>query len=1235
MSFGDGFRPRPTRVLGLLALALAIAGGVVWLGLAHSGSSERVGRLVHACPNGQVREADAGEDNGDKAGESGDKDRKSKTGDRDADADGKADPDAKNANGAIAKGCEARFHPESYGDLSRANSSLVSQGTDPFKTVRAGAYQHALTQRAALSNAAPDVAGTDGSWTPYGTGADAADNTDFDQSNGSTEEGLGAVSGRISDYAYDASTGSLYAAASNGGIWKTTDMGQHWTSVGDNLPTQVVSAVAFSPAQGGTLLVLTGDDAFGFDSIAGLGVYRSTDGGATWQKGTGVPDGANGFRIAVDPSDTSVAYAATGAGLYRTTDDGVSWTNVNLPTGDGVAGGQPDCTGNSSVADGCFLANQVTDVVVQGNPKSGITGTPGAVLAAVGWRAGTAQDADGTVQSPNNGIYVSDTGAPGTFTKTAPNVGGSDHGFSTQAETGRVALGIADGPDQDHKIVYALVEDAVKFNGGISGIDVEGPTAVPSPTVLKGVYVSTDFGHTWTEMEDSTTMSNDVTSGSALVGGVCTSQSYCPGVQAWYNEWVKPDPTTQDSSGVPTRVGLGLEEVWEGAGAPPTVPDTTQFHVIGRYFGGTTCAFLSTGLPDCPTNNPPQPSTTTHPDQHGSIFIPDGHGGVTLVVGNDGGAYSQHVASGDDFDNTHWGRGINTDLHTLQPYDAEMAKDGTVYAGLQDNGELKIQPDQQQFEIFGGDGFFTAVDPDNSNIAYEEYTSGAISVTKDGGKNWQSMDPQLTSPQFSNPFMMDPTDANHLITAGRDVEETTAGPDTVQCVDPSCSVINTQWTKVYDLGTQKHPGDASASSSDDDPDNQMSAIDLNGDNAYIGYCGFCDVITQGTPFANGIATNVGGAQPGKRLTGNGWHIAAAHGLPSRYISSVRMDSSDPRTVYVTVGGYGRKWAPPGAVKDDTSKVGTGHVFKSTDAGENFTDITGDLPDVPANWVIIRGGQLIVGTDIGVFASSDLSGTSWAVLGNGLPNVPITHLELKPGDPNTLVAATYGRGVYLYHFNTPPTAPTQPGAPVACRAGAGFAHFAAAAAKRGLRIRAVSRRHGSVVVNVYRYSVGNRVTGRKRLATFRNPKGAIALKPRGLKNGWYAVQATSHLAGTPAVVRSDTFHRINGRFKRRADFYGGAGCGDLRSFHLSSPVFGGGHNRSLAASYRVGRAGNVSVVLFRGRKVIKRFRTVHAKAGKTYHLRIASRHLKLGVYTVRVKLARTGGAVSRSLVSRRL
>jgi hypothetical protein len=61
------------------------------------------------------------------------------------------------------------------------------------------------------------------------------------------------------------------------------------------------------------------------------------------------------------------------------------------------------------------------------------------------------------------------------------------------------------------------------------------------------------------------------------------------------------------------------------------------------------------------------------------------------------------------------------------------------------------------------------------------------------------------------------------------------------------------------------------------------------------------------------------------------------------------------------------------------------------------------------------GRLVVGTEVGVFIST---GGSWKRLGKGLPNVWVRGLEFKPDDPNTLIAATYGRGVYVYGFAKP-------------------------------------------------------------------------------------------------------------------------------------------------------------------------------------------------------------------------
>jgi hypothetical protein len=64
---------------------------------------------------------------------------------------------------------------------------------------------------------------------------------------------------------------------------------------------------------------------------------------------------------------------------------------------------------------------------------------------------------------------------------------------------------------------------------------------------------------------------------------------------------------------------------------------------------------------------------------------------------------------------------------------------------------------------------------------------------------------------------------------------------------------------------------------------------------------------------------------------------------------------------------------------------------------------------------VRNGQLIVATAIGVYASRGKNGGKYAPLGDELPSVAVYQISLKPGDPDTLVAATYGRGVWTYKF----------------------------------------------------------------------------------------------------------------------------------------------------------------------------------------------------------------------------
>lgn len=918
--------------------------------------------------------------------------------------------------------CVVAKRPESLQELNALFNTRAMSRLAPLGAYRQGAAYAAAQQAARMGSLA-------GKARLHGRGPLIVDDPAYPEVNGL---GLTHDMGRIDSYAWDPAHDRLFAAVGNGGIWRSDDLAGHWRDATGNLPTTVTGAVGWSSYAGGTLVALTGEPTFGSSAYTGLGAYWSKDLGRHWTRSRGVPSGALGFAVAVDPKNQRNIYLATQLGLFGSTDGGRSYRNLALPTG--RCAGVTD-TGRKPA---CALANVVTDVVVVAPGGVKTETKAGTVVATVGWRGGQRQNADGTVQSPRNGVYRSASGKPGSFRKLEAS------GFAPQDAIGRVELGNAVGPEQDHDILYAVVQDAnLLNNGGVTGIDTPdelGPPPVGS-TVLNGIYVSTDFGATWTELVSGTQLTADPTTGSALIG-TGTATGYQPGVQGWYNQWIQPDPTRADANGAPTRLAFGLEEIWTNdlpqAGIPLDGSVPVHFGVVGKYFGGDSCLLLSAGLPACPTDrDPTDDGSTTHPDQQDGIWLPDSSvaGGVQLVVGNDGGSYRYRFEDDPDgeLDNGHWGPGDQTGFSTLMPYYAAMANDGTVWAGLQDNGNLKIDgATRKRYETYGGDGFFAAVDPFDSETAYEEYTNGAMSVTTDGGTTWADMDPGLTASKFANPFSMDPTNAEHLVTAGREVVETLQGPGTQAGMTEATSAdasTNT-WIKVFDLGTRSKPGDAGATSSATDPDNSMSAVATRRNASYVAYCGFCDTLNKtadsSAVFRNGLATNVGGAKPAKAGTSDGWHVVRPKGLPNRYITSIAIDPKNDETVFVTLGGYTRRWVPPGAVGDTNPRIGKGHLFVSRDAGRHFTDITGNLPDAPASWVALRKGQLLVGTDVGAFGSG-MHGTTqrsprFARLG-GLPAAPVASVALKPDNPNVAVLALFGRDVWTYTFKHKVTVPT--------------------------------------------------------------------------------------------------------------------------------------------------------------------------------------------------------------------
>src|SRR5262245_7122840 len=146
------------------------------------------------------------------------------------------------------------------------------------------------------------------------------------------------MSGRIDDIAVLARDPRVfYVAAATGGLWKTTNGGVTFSPVFDQAGGMVsIGAVAIGADDPNLVWVGTGEDNNRQSSSWGDGVYRSTDGGATW-KNLGLKETRQIARIVVDPVDRDVVYvAALGdlwksggeRGIYKTTDGGITWSRV-------------------------------------------------------------------------------------------------------------------------------------------------------------------------------------------------------------------------------------------------------------------------------------------------------------------------------------------------------------------------------------------------------------------------------------------------------------------------------------------------------------------------------------------------------------------------------------------------------------------------------------------------------------------------------------------------------------------------------------------------------------------------------------------------------------------------------------------------------------------------------------------------------------------------------------------
>jgi photosystem II stability/assembly factor-like uncharacterized protein len=130
--------------------------------------------------------------------------------------------------------------------------------------------------------------------------------------------------------------GTFYIGVNNGGVWKTDDFGRTWDPIFDDQPTGSIGAVAVAPSQPETVYVGSGEGLQRPDLSVGDGMYKSTDGGKTWRH-LGLRDGQQIPQIIVDPRNPNRLFVAVlghpygpnrERGIYRSTDGGATFQPV-------------------------------------------------------------------------------------------------------------------------------------------------------------------------------------------------------------------------------------------------------------------------------------------------------------------------------------------------------------------------------------------------------------------------------------------------------------------------------------------------------------------------------------------------------------------------------------------------------------------------------------------------------------------------------------------------------------------------------------------------------------------------------------------------------------------------------------------------------------------------------------------------------------------------------------------
>jgi hypothetical protein len=809
-------------------------------------------------------------------------------------------------------------------------------------------------------------------WQSIGPAPLASDAT------GLGEQDYNWVSGRATSVALDPDdvTGNtVYLGAAYGGLWKSTNAANLnpaavlWAPLIDDQPTLAVGAVTVLPLNGGQKIVLvgTGETNNSTDSYYGLGILRSTGAGSSWS---------------VISQDVSGTHSFAGVGFSQFAYNPAS-PNVVVAAAAGASQGLLDGLVTSATA----------NLGIYTSTDYGQTWTS-ASLTDAGAQV-SASSVTSVVYSPAAGAFFAAVRFHGFYTST------DGLNWSRLANQPGGFLSKAACPPQT-----VTPSACPMYRGELSALaDPNNPSRnevyvwyVDSNNNDQGIWESTNGGLTWSQLDET-----GITACGDILGGCGTEN----GAYNLALEAVADGQATDLYAGAINLYKCTISSVFPTCSpnvSPGPPPDAT-FQNLTHVYG-------------CP---PDLGSIAhVHPAQHAiASMLVGGNSQSLLYFANDGGLYraldgytglTTGSCSGTNaFDSLNQTLGSLTEFNSLAQ---SPAASNVILGGTQGNGSAATSSAPSGSPWLGvnsADGGYSAINPDNPEewftantyISIQHCTNGIGCHEQDFQNDVIVSNQTVGGDQgaFYTPYILDPQNSSTLL----------VGTCRVWRGSSSGSGF-TVLSNNFDTGT--------ASTCNGNEVNLVRSLAAGGSTVsgmsnvlYAATDGFGPLAPTSPSGGNiWVTTNAaGGATTWNNRTGN----INPGNFP---IASVVLDSSDSSgaTAYVGIMGFH-----------------VSHVWKTTNAGLNWTDFTANLPDNPVNALLVDATTvpptLFAGTDVGVFSTSTAS-PSWIEVGPApsptatgyLPNLPVTALAmLVSGNTRLLRASTYGRGIWQVDLSPNP------------------------------------------------------------------------------------------------------------------------------------------------------------------------------------------------------------------------